>query len=57
MVTDGNKNEIEQLLQNYIPSEVLVPKPMKNFNEQFGFQYPCFYMEDWAFETSTARQS
>ena len=57
LVTDGNKNEIEQLLQNYIPSEVLVPKPMKKFfNEQFGLQYPCFYMEDWAFETSTARQ-
>ena len=37
LVTDGNKNEIEQLLQNYIPSEVLVPKPMKKFfNEQFG---------------------
>ena len=57
LLTDGDKNEIEQLLQNYIPSEVLVPKPMKKFfNEQFGLQYPCFYMEDWAFETSTARQ-
>jgi DNA mismatch repair protein MutS len=34
-----------------------VPKPKKQlFKEQFGAQYPCFYIEDWAFERSTAQQ-
>jgi len=56
-VSEGSKEQVEQLLQSYQPSEVLVPKPKKNlFAEQFGSQYPCFYMEDWAFESSTSKQ-
>ena len=56
-VAEGNVEQIEQLLQSYGPSEVLVPKPKKQFfKEQFGEQYPCFYIEDWAFEKSTAEQ-
>ena len=57
LVAEGNHEQIEQLLQSYRPSEVLVPKPKKQFfKECFGGQYPCFYIEDWAFETSTAKQ-
>ena len=56
-VSEGSKEQVEQLLQSYQPSEVLVPKPKKKlFTEQFGSQYPCFYMEDWAFESSTSKQ-
>jgi len=56
-VSEGSKEQVEQLLQSYQPSEVLVPKPKKKlFAEQFGSQYPCFYMEDWAFESSTSKQ-
>ena len=57
LVAEGDSEHIEQLLQSYMPSEVLVPKPKKQFfNEQFGASYPCFYIEDWAFEISTAQQ-
>ena len=57
LVAEGDREQIEQLLQSYSPSEVLVPKPKKQlFKEQFGAQYPCFYIEDWAFERSTAQQ-
>ena len=56
-VGEGTVEHVEQLLQSYQPSEVLVPKPKKKiFAEQFGTQYPCFYMEDWAFESSTSKQ-
>ena len=56
-VAEGTTEQIEQLLQSFSPSEVLVPKPKKKlFQENFGLQYHCFYMEDWAFELSTAQE-
>jgi len=56
-VAEGTVEQIEQLLQSFAPSEILVPKPTKKlFLEQYGLQYHCFYMEDWAFELGTARE-
>ncbi len=56
-VAEGTTEQIEQLLQSFSPSEVLVPKPKKKlFQENFGLQYHCFYMEEWAFELSTAQE-
>ena len=56
-VAEGTEEQIEQLLQSFAPSEVLVPKPKKKlFLEQYGLQYHCFYMEDWAFEFGTAQE-
>ena len=56
-VAEGTEEQIEQLLQSFAPSEVLVPKPKKKlFLEQYGLQYNCFYMEDWAFELGTAQE-
>ena len=56
-VAEGTEEQIEQLLQSFAPSEVLVPKPKKKlFLEQYGLQYHCFYMEDWAFELGTAQE-
>jgi len=56
-VAEGFTEQIEQLLQSFSPSEILVPKPKKKlFLEQFGSQYHCFYMEDWAFELGTAQE-
>ncbi|MDA9305286.1 DNA mismatch repair protein MutS [Flavobacteriaceae bacterium] len=56
-VAEGMEEQIEQLLQSFAPSEVLVPKPKKKlFLEQYGLQYHCFYMEDWAFELGTAQE-
>jgi DNA mismatch repair protein MutS len=56
-VAEGNVEQIEQLLQSFAPSEVLVPKPKKKlFFEQFGHLFHSFFMDDWAFEESTARE-
>ena len=56
-VAQGSTEQVEQLLQSFSPSEVLVPKPKKkSFIEEFGSTFHCFYMDDWAFEESTARE-
>jgi DNA mismatch repair protein MutS len=60
LTAQGNAEYIDKLLQNFSPSEVLVPKNSKNdFKAAFGEDYHSFYLEDWlykedyAFETLT----
>ena len=60
LTAQGNADYIDKLLQNFNPSEVLIPKNNKNdFRETFGDDFHCFYLEDWiykedyAFETLT----
>ena len=60
LTAQGNTEYIDKLLQNFSPSEVLIPKNNKNdFWETFGEDYHSFYLEDWiykedyAFETLT----
>ncbi len=60
LTAQGNEEYIDKLLQNFSPSEVLIPKNNKNdFRETFGEDFHNFYLEDWvykedyAFETLT----
>ncbi|WP_338647299.1 DNA mismatch repair protein MutS [Flavobacterium sp. KS-LB2] len=60
LTAQGNAEYIDKLLQNFNPSEVLIPKNNKSdFREIFGEDYHSFYLEDWiykedyAFETLT----
>jgi len=60
LTAQGTEDYIDKLLQNFNPSEVLIPKNNKNdFKEIFGEEYHHFYLEDWvykedyAFETLT----
>ena len=60
LTAQGNAEYIDKLLQNFNPSEVLIPKNNKNdFRQAFGEDFHCFYLEDWiykedyAFETLT----
>ena len=60
LTAQGNAEYIDKLLQNFNPSEVLIPKNSKNdFREIFGEDYHSFFLEDWiykedyAFETLT----
>ena len=56
-VSEGSAVQIEQLLQNFSPTEVLVAKPSKKiFAEQMGSHYNIFYLEDWVFEQTFANQ-
>ena len=51
LTAQGNDEYIDKLLQNFQPSEVLVPKNNKNdFREVFGEDYHNFYLEDWIFK-------
>ena len=60
LTAQGNAEYIDKLLQNFNPSEVLIPKNSRNdFREIFGEDYHSFFLEDWiykedyAFETLT----
>ncbi len=55
LTAQGNAEYIDKLLQNFNPSEVLVPKNNKiNFRETFGEDYHCFYLEDWIYKEDYA---
>ena len=55
LVSQGNSEYIDKLLQNFNPSEVLVQKQHKvPFSEQFGNDYNVFYLEDWVFKADYA---
>ncbi len=55
LTAQGNDEYIDKLLQNFQPSEVLVPKNNKNdFREVFGEDYHNFYLEDWIFKDDYA---
>ena len=56
-VSEGSVIQMEQLLQNFSPTEVLVAKSSKkNFTTLMGNQFNVFYLEDWIFESSYAEQ-
>jgi DNA mismatch repair protein MutS len=55
LTAQGNDEYIDKLLQNFNPSEVLIPKVNKNtFRETFGEDYHHFYLEDWVFKEDFA---
>ncbi|MCV9932682.1 DNA mismatch repair protein MutS [Flavobacterium sp. LS1R47] len=55
LTAQGNAEYIDKLLQNFSPSEVLVPKHDKNnFKEAFGEDFHSFYLEDWIYKEDYA---
>jgi len=55
LTAQGNVEYIDKLLQNFNPSEVLIPKHSKNdFRENFGDDYHSFYLEDWIYKEDYA---
>jgi len=52
---EGNEEQIDKLLQNFLPNEVLVSKVhKKEFLDVFGHQFHTFYMEDWVYQEDYA---
>jgi DNA mismatch repair protein MutS len=50
LTAQGNEEYIDKLLQNFNPSEILIPKQNKNqFREIFGEDYHTFFLEDWVY--------
>ncbi|WP_185965889.1 DNA mismatch repair protein MutS [Flavobacterium sp. ZT3R18] len=58
LTAQGNAEYIDKLLQNFNPSEVLVPKNNKTeFRETFGEDFHNFYLEDWIFKEDYALET
>lgn len=58
LVSQGNSEYIDKLLQNFRPSEVLVSKPKRNeFKTMFGSECHTFFMEDWVFQDDYATET
>ncbi|MBC6999687.1 DNA mismatch repair protein MutS [Cytophaga sp. FL35] len=58
LTSEGTEEQIDKLLQNFSPNEVLVPKThKKEFAELFGNQFHTFYMEDWVFQEDYALET
>ncbi|NND78294.1 MAG: DNA mismatch repair protein MutS [Maribacter sp.] len=55
LTAEGNEEQIDKLLQNLGPNEILVSKEhKKEFAAIFGDQYHTFFMEDWLFQEDYA---
>ena len=58
LVSQGNAEYIDKLLQNFNPSEVLVQKQHKQqFLELFENRYYTFYLDDWVFQKEYANDA
>ncbi len=58
LCAQGNREYIDKLLQNFGPSEILVQKKYKKeFNESFGKDLHCFYLDDWIFKIDYAEET
>ena len=51
LTSEGKSEQIDKLLQNFSPNEVLVSKNhKKDFQEIFGSGFHTFFLEDWIFQ-------
>ncbi len=58
LTAQGNSEYIDKLLQNFQPSEVLVPKQNKSdFKSVFGEDFHNFYLEDWVYKEDYALET
>ena len=58
LVSQGNEEYIDKLLQNFRPSEILIPKQFKNqFHSVFGDDFHTFFLEDWVYKEDFALES
>ena len=58
LCAQGNTEYIDKLLQNFGPSEILVQKKFKKeFNESFGKDKHCFYLDDWIFKIDYSEET
>lgn len=57
ITSQGDREYIDKLLQNFGPSEVLIQKNLKNtFPEHFGTRFYTFPLEDWVFQKDASME-
>ena len=55
LTAEGNEDQIDKLLQNFSPTEVLVSKESKKeFQSTFGNNWHTFFIEDWVLQEDYA---
>ncbi|TFG76719.1 MAG: DNA mismatch repair protein MutS [Flavobacteriales bacterium] len=55
LTAEGTQEQIDKLLQNFAPNEILISKRHKtDFLESFGRQFHTFFMEDWVYQDDYA---
>ncbi|MFA5556937.1 MAG: DNA mismatch repair protein MutS [Flavobacteriaceae bacterium] len=58
LTSEGNRDYIDKLLQNFNPSEILIAKHFKkDFKDAFGENYNTFYLEDWIYKQDYALEN
>lgn len=58
LTSEGSTEQVDKLLQNFGPNEILVSKAhKKEFLEVFGNQHHSFFLEDWIFQEDYANES
>ena len=58
LTSEGSVEQVDKLLQNFSPNEVLISKNhKKDFVECFGNQFHSFFLEDWIFQEDYAQES
>ncbi len=51
LVSEGTFEDVDKLLQNFSPSEILISKRQKTeLLDSFGSQLPYYFLEDWVFK-------
>lgn len=57
LTAEGSKDQIEKLIDNYAPSEIIFAKSWTNdYNRIFGDRYYYYSMEDWIFLPDYTRE-
>lgn len=58
LTAEGSAEYVDKLLQNFSPSEILVPKQRKKeFFKSFGEDHHVFFLEDWVFKLDYAYEN
>ena len=58
LTSEGTMEQVDKLLQNFSPNEVLFSKKhRKEFTAYFGNQWHSFFLEDWIFQEDYANES
>ncbi|WP_299432245.1 DNA mismatch repair protein MutS [uncultured Maribacter sp.] len=58
LTSEGTEEQIDKLLQNFAPNEILISKAhKKEFLEVFGTQFHTFFIEDWVFQEDYTKET
>ncbi len=58
LTSEGTEEQIDKLLQNFSPNEVLISKACKkDFQAAFGPGYHTFFLENWIFQEDYAQET